>query len=214
MVNFDDTLTVEHLAIPELAPILALSSAPHKHLCPRQILGARMGLAGARALAMDLPRSDKKLLVIVETDGCFVSGVQAATGCAVNRRTLRVEDIGKVAATFVNVKTEEAVRVAPQHDVREKAWTYAPKSEKKRYFAMLYGYQLMPDEELLRLEPVRLTHSVKSIISRAGVRINCSFCNEEIINEREVRRGDTVICQTCAGASYYLSLAKVTGSLR
>ena len=36
----------------DLQEILDLSSSWHKHLCPRQVLGARMGLAGAAALGL------------------------------------------------------------------------------------------------------------------------------------------------------------------
>lgn len=206
MLKFDAQLDLDQLAIPDLKAIFTESSKAHKHLCPRQILGARIGLAGAKALAMDVPRDDKKMLVIVETDGCFVSGVQAATGCAVTRRTLRVEDIGKIAATLINIETEDAVRVAPQTDVRQKAWDYAPKEASKRYYAMLHGYQLMPDNELLRLETVKLERAVGSIISKAGVRVNCETCLEEIINEREVLRNGKVLCKSCAGEAYYRAI--------
>ena len=58
MVKFSDTVTLEQLAIPDLKEILAVSSQPHKHLCPRQILGARIALAGANALGMHVPRRD------------------------------------------------------------------------------------------------------------------------------------------------------------
>ena len=200
-------IKLEHLALPPFRDLLLVSSAPHGHLCPRQILGLRMGLAGAKALQLAVPQHDKNLLAIVETDGCFISGVQTATGCAVNRRTMRIEDLGKIAVTFVNVKTEEAIRVAPQPDVRQKAWNYAPKEEKKRYHAMLYGYQLMPEEELLRLEPVKLSRPVGSIISKAGVRVDCANCGEEIINEREVIKDDLILCQSCAGETYYQKLS-------
>lgn len=186
----------------DLQAILELSASWHKHLCPRQVLGARIGLAGAAALGLALPRRDKRLLAIVETDGCFTSGVEAATGCAMRHRTLRVADYGKVAATFVDVKTETAVRLAPQSDVREKAYRYAPDAE-KRYFAQLSGYQRMPDEELLTLQAVRLTTPVSQIVSRAGVRVNCAACGEEIINEREVVRDERPFCVACAGPAYY-----------
>src|SRR5512147_1692459 len=96
-----------------LDDILKISASRHTHLCPRQVLGARMGLAGARALGLDLPVHYKRLLVILETDGCFADGVEAATGCTVGHRTMRVEDYGKIAATFVDVQTGRAFRLAP-----------------------------------------------------------------------------------------------------
>lgn len=185
-----------------LQTILEISASRHKHLCPRQVLGARMGLAGVAALGLEAPRSDKRLLVFVETDGCFADGVEVATGCTMGHRTLRLADYGKIAATFVDVKTETAVRVAAQLDIREKAIHYAPE-EKKRYFAQLAGYQKMPDTELLTIQPVRLTTPVRQIVSRAGVRVNCAACGEEIINEREMLRDGQPYCVACAGSAYY-----------
>jgi formylmethanofuran dehydrogenase subunit E len=186
----------------DLQAILDLSSSWHKHLCPRQVLGARIGLAGAAALGLEIPRRDKRLLAIVETDGCFTSGLEAATGCSVRHRTLRVADYGKIAATFVDVKTGTAVRVAPQLDIREKALAYAPE-EKKHYFAQLVGYQRMPQQALLTIQLVQLTTPIEEIVSRAGVRVNCAICGEEIMNEREIWRGNEPLCWACSQPAYY-----------
>ena len=181
---------------------LDVASARHRHLCPRQVLGARAAIAGTRLLELEVPRADKRLLVIVETDGCFVDGVEAVTGVSVGRRTLRVEDYGKIAATFVDVKTGRALRVAPQVDVRERARDYAPE-QTRRYFAMLHGYQRMPDAKLLSFEWVALAKPVAAIVSRAGARANCDNCGEEIINEREVVGAGATLCRSCAGGGYY-----------
>ena len=186
-----------------LQKALEVASARHKHLCPRQVLGARCAIAAATMLELEVPRTDKRLLVIVETDGCFVDGVEAVAGVAVGRRTLRVEDYGKMAATFVDVKTELALRVAPQADVRERARDYAPE-QTRRYFAMLHGYQRMPDAELLSFEWVQLAKPIAAIVSRAGARAKCDRCGEEIINEREVVGDGRALCRSCAGGGYYL----------
>ena len=192
----------------DLRPLFELSSARHHHLCPRQVIGVRLGLAGAAALGMVVPRQDKKLLVIVETDGCFISGVEAATGCSPNRRTLRIVDYGRIAATFVNVKQETAVRVAPQHDIRDKAWHYASPDEKRRYFAMLTGYQIMPVTDMFTIQTVTLTPPVHQLINRPGVRTNCQQCGEEIINQREQHVNGRTLCYACAETAYY---QEVTG---
>lgn len=186
----------------DLQAILRLSSTRHKHLCPRQVLGARIGLAGAAALGLALPRTDKRLLVILETDGCFADGVEVATGCTVGHRTLRIEDYGKIAATLIDVKTEQAVRVLPQLDVRERARSHAP-AEPRPYFAQLHGYQRMPDAELLTIQAVTLQTSIAVIVSRPGIRVNCTQCGEEIINEREVLIDNRPYCRACSGQGYY-----------
>ncbi len=184
-----------------ITPLLEKSMQDHDHLCPRQILGVRIGLAGMKALGFNEPPTKKQLLVISETDGCFVDGVIAVTGCTVGHRTLRVEDYGKVAVTFVDTKTGRAVRVAPRLDVRERACAYVPE-ESRHYFAQMKAYQLMPDEEMFTVQEVTLNTSIGQIMSRPGVRVNCDVCGEEIMNEREVRVGDAVLCRSCAGDGY------------
>jgi formylmethanofuran dehydrogenase subunit E len=131
--------------------------------------------------------------------------VAAATGCSVGHRTLRVEDYGKIAATFVEVKTGRAVRAAPALDVRQRAYDWAP-GEPRHYFAQLQAYQIMPDEELLTLTEVQLAVPVEQIVSRPGVRVECTECGEEIINERQVRLGGRLLCRACAGQSYYQAM--------
>ena len=185
-----------------LAPLLEISSRGHSHLCPRQILGVRMGLAGLAALGFMDPPAKKRLLVISESDGCFVDGISAPTRCSVGQRTLRVVDYGKIAAVFIDVQTGYAVRFAPALGVRERAYAYAP-GETRHYSAQMQAYQIMPDDELLSSQPVRLTTPIEIILSRRGVRVNCDVCGEEIINEREVQEDGQVLCLACAGNAYY-----------
>jgi formylmethanofuran dehydrogenase subunit E len=182
--------------------ILEKSARDHSHLCPRQILGARMGLAGLSALGFDSASDKKRLLVIVETDGCFADGISAATNCAVGHRTLRVEDYGKAAATFVDTQTNRAVRIAPALDVRERAYQYAPE-ESRHYFAQMKAYQIMPDDVMFTVTEVQLAAALEAILSRPGVRVNCGVCGEEIMNEREVKQHGLTLCRACAGSAYY-----------
>jgi formylmethanofuran dehydrogenase subunit E len=186
----------------DLQTLLEISASRHTHLCPRQVIGIRLGLAGAMALDIEVPQKKKRLLAILESDGCFADGVEVATGCTVGHRTLRVEDYGKIAATFIDTKLGRAVRVAPHLDIRQKAYDYAP-HQKKRFFAQLDGYQVMPIEELVTVVEVRLIIPVAEIVSRAGVRVNCAICGEEIINEREVCQDNQILCKGCCGTAYY-----------
>jgi formylmethanofuran dehydrogenase subunit E len=120
----------------------------------------------------------------------------------VGRRTLRVEDYGKVAATFVDTANGRAWRIAPNPGARQTAHDYAPEA-KNRWQAMLLGYQRMPVADLLAAAPVELVTPVASLISRAGYRVNCDRCGEEIINERETQIGDQTLCRACASGAYY-----------
>jgi formylmethanofuran dehydrogenase subunit E len=190
----------------DLQTLLAASASRHSHLCPRQVLGVRAGLAGLTALRLLPPIKDKRLLVISETDGCFTDGIEVSTGVAVGHRTLRIEDYGKIAATFVDIPGGEAVRISPRLDIRQRAWDYTP-SEKKYYDAQLHAYQVMPDYELFNIIEVELALPLEKIISRAGIRTECDYCGEEIINERELHRNGFTLCRACAGPAYYINLS-------
>ncbi len=191
----------------KLTSLLAQSSEMHRHLCPRQVLGVRMGLFAGEMLGLELPQppKSKRLFTIVETDGCCVDGVSAATNCWIGRRTMRVEDLGKVAATFVDTRTNQLIRIAPRHDVRQTAPIYAPEARNK-WESMLLGYQRMPMSSLFEAMFVQLNMPVSDLISRPGVKAICDQCGEEIINQREVESAGVVLCRSCAGYGYYHSV--------
>lgn len=187
---------------PTLDNLLAASAVHHHKICPRQVLGVRIGLLAGLLLELHLPQPDKRLLAISETDGCFVDGVSAATGCYVGRRTLRIEDYGKTAVTFVDTRNEQAIRIVPNTNIRALAWEHAP-SARNKWEAQLIGYQHIPDELLLHWQSVEVTVPIKQIIGQAGKRTTCEICGEEIINQREVMREGTLLCRSCAGESYF-----------
>jgi formylmethanofuran dehydrogenase subunit E len=185
-----------------LTILLKKSASEHSHLCPRQVLGVRMGLAGLSTLGLKAPLTTRTGLVFIETDGCFADGIRVASGATVGHRTLRVLDLGKIAAIFTNIKSGTSIRLAPRLDVRNRGLEYAP-DEKRRYFAQLQGYQVMPDEELFSFQPVELLIPSARVMSHPNARARCSKCGEEIINEREVLVDEKVMCQTCAYGGYY-----------
>lgn len=194
---------------PLIARLLEESARRHQHLCPRQVLGVRLGLRGLRELDLvdvhGRPRfnnDDKRLLTVVETDGCGADGIAVATDCAIGRRTLRVMDYGKVAATLVDTQGGRAVRVHPASDSRELALDFAPEA-KSRWHAYLKAYRIIPDEDLIVVREVSLTQSVEEILSKPDARAICEACGEEIINEREVVRDTRTLCRHCAGEGYY-----------
>jgi formylmethanofuran dehydrogenase subunit E len=195
-----------------LANYLEESAARHHHLCPRQVLGIRMGLYGLLLMGLTDAQYEprytnerKHLLTIVETDGCGADGVAVATGCYVGRRTLRVVDFGKMAATLVHTQNDKAVRIFPRLEARRLARAYAPDA-RSRWHAYLRAYQIIPDELLLSAKEVALTQSIAEILSRPSARVNCESCGEEILNEREVRENGRLLCRSCAGATYYCEL--------
>lgn len=187
-----------------LQQLLDQCAALHHHLCPRQVLGVRMGMLAGKVLSLDLPQGDKRLLTIMETDGCGADGVAVATNCWVGRRTMRIEDYGKMAATFVDTVTARAVRITPLLEARHLSLDYAPEA-KNSWEAQMIGYQQIADEMLLSVQKVSLKTPLEKIISAAGKRVHCESCREEIMNEREVLCAGKFLCKACAGEAYYVA---------
>ena len=193
-----------------LQPLLAETADRHFHLCPRQVLGVRMGLYGLRLLGLVdevyQPRfvnEGKRLFVFVETDGCGADGIAVATDCALGRRTLRLVDYGKMAATLVDVETNRTIRLSPHPDARDLAQRCAPEAE-SRWHAYREAYQLLPDEAMMVAQAVQLRQPIQAIISRPEARAICGLCGEEIMNERGVMgENGRIFCQSCVGDSYY-----------
>ena len=127
-----------------------------------------MALCEGEVLRLALSRVDKRLLVVAETDGCTVDGIIAATGCHVGRRTLRILDFGRVAATFVDTRTEETIRIIPRREIRALSADYAPAASNK-WEAMLSAYQVMSITEMINVQSVCLNMPLSKIVARPGI---------------------------------------------
>jgi formylmethanofuran dehydrogenase subunit E len=193
-----------------LLSLLEASQLRHSHLCPRQVLGVRIALAGLKLLEIEpmIQRRKKTLIVISETDGCFVDGLEVTAQVSVGHRSLKIEDYGKVAATFVDVPSGRAVRLHPTIGVRELAISYCPEEE-RLYFAQLKAYQTMPDDQLLRVEWITLNQNIQQIMGSPRQRAYCIRCGEEVLNGREISDSGLPTCRACAGQAYYRSADEV-----
>lgn len=183
--------------------LLREAVAFHGHLCPGQILGVRMAMAGSRALGIENPKAmGKGLVVFVEIDRCATDAIQAVTGCSLGKRTLKHLDYGKMAATFVRVVSGDAVRVVAREDARERAGAYAPGATDPRE-AQIVAYQAMPEAELLSVTPVVIQ---RGWLDRRRVRVSCQLCGEGVNYGREVVSGGLTLCQPCLAGGYYTPL--------
>ena len=192
----------------DLKSLLDQSAALHSHLCPRQVLGVRMGMYAAQLFNLALPQTDKRLFTFVETDGCFVDGLSVSTGCTLGHRTLRLMDFGKIAATIVDTQTNCAVRIWPSAQSRQRAVDCVPDAS-SRWHAQLEAYQIMPFSELFNVQDVCVTLSLSELISRPGLRAVCARCGEEISNEREVVIDGETLCRPCAEGTYYHAMTPI-----
>lgn len=196
------TETGTAIADPKLKASLAQAAALHKHLCPRQVLGVRMGHLAAGLFPVAMPQQGKRLLVFVETDGCFADGVSVTTGCSMGHRTMRLADYGKVAATFIDTREERAFRLAPLPGLRLRAAIAVPTAA-TRWQAQLQAYQILPPKDMFKVQRVKLNLDLQALIGKPGRRVTCCACGEDILNLRETLRDGRILCRSCAGESYW-----------
>ncbi len=185
----------------ELERALREAQAFHGHLCPGQVLGVRLALLGCRAVGVANPQASKKLICWVEIDRCGADAVQTVTGCKPGKRTLKIIDYGKLAATFLDTESGRAVRVVARADSRERAATLYP--ELPHRDAQMAAYRAMSDEELFTVQSVSVTLGEFDRPGKPVMRVRCSICDEEVNDNRHIDGDDGPVCRACAGGAYY-----------
>jgi formylmethanofuran dehydrogenase subunit E len=180
------------------------AAVAHGHLCAGQVLGVRMAMLGLKKLGLEDPQGKdrKRIVTYVEIDRCATDAVMVVTGCRLGKRALKFRDWGKMAATFVDVETGKAVRVAAKESSKSLAKSMHPEIEKKDQQQML-AYQELSDDAMFHTEWVRVQLGPEEFPGYKGERIVCDQCGEGINFQREVRQNGRVLCRACAGERYY-----------
>ncbi len=183
---------------------LADAAAAHGHLCAGQVLGVRMAMLGLAKLGLDDPRGKdrKRLVTFVEIDRCATDAVAVVTGCRLGKRALKFRDWGKVAATFVDVESGRAVRIAARESSKQLAQSMHPEVH-NRNEQQMQAYHEMADADLFDLQWVKVELPPEEFPGYKGERVVCAQCGEGINFRREVRKDGRVLCRSCAGESYY-----------
>ena len=165
----------------------------HGHVCGGIAIGTRMAMAALDRLGIADPRGAdrKQLLVYVECDRCATDAIMIVTGCTPGKRSMKVLDHGKMAATFVHLGTGRAVRLAPaSHEQQE------------------VDHATVPAEALFTVTEVEVPTAPEDLPGKPTRRAVCGRCGEKVMDGREVVREGATLCRPCAqGGSYYRPLA-------
>jgi formylmethanofuran dehydrogenase subunit E len=176
----------------------------HGHLCAGQVLGVRMAMLGLEKLGVEDPRGKdrKRLVTFVEIDRCATDAIAIVTGCRLGKRALKFRDWGKMAATFVDVSTGKAIRIAAKESSKALARSMHPEIESKNQQQML-AYREMPEDDLFTMQWVKVELPAEEFPGYKGERVVCAKCREGINFRREVQREGQPLCRACAGDRYY-----------
>ena len=171
------------------------AAAYHGHLCSGQCIGVKMARLGLKMVDVDPDLNPKSIYVFVECDRCPADAIGIVTGTRIGKRTLHALDFGKVAATFINLDTNKAVRIQ-RHTRRH------PKDGED----MITFYEKLPDEDIFKVENVQVDLKPCDLPGKPVEVQYCECCGEDITDRRHVIRDGKILCKACAGQSYYTIL--------
>src|SRR6202140_5184645 len=165
-------LTTEMKSLDEY---LQEAEQAHGHLCAGQVLGVRLAMLGLEKLGIEDPRGKdrKRLVTFVEIDRCATDAIAVVTGCRLGKRALKFRDWGKMAATFVDVSTGKAIRIAAKESSKALARAMHPEIESKNQQQML-AYREMREADLFTTQWVKVELPAEEFPGYKGERIVCS----------------------------------------
>jgi len=180
------------------ADLLEEAGKFHGDICAGIEIGTRMTICGLNRIGITDPRGDdrKNLIVFVEIDRCSTDAIMAITGCRPGKRSMKVLDYGKMAATFINLETGRAVRVAAKISRND--------SDEKPDFGTV------PEFELFSIEDVTVALKPEDMPGKPLRRVKCEKCGETVMDGREHDLEGAILCGPClSGKRYYKNEASV-----
>jgi formylmethanofuran dehydrogenase subunit E len=173
-----------------LSEYLELAAVAHGHLCAGQVLGVRLAMLGLQELGIDDPIAERKRIVVA-----------LVSNCRLGKRALKFRDWGKVAATFVDLHTGRAVRVAAKESSKQVAREMFPEMGKDA--GQQKAYAALADNVLFDKQWVKVEVQPEDLPGFKGPRVVCAECGEGINFKREVVAEGRTVCRSCAGECYY-----------
>lgn len=169
----------------------------HGGICNGIKTGTRMTMSGLERIGIVDPKGAdrKKLMVFVEIDRCCTDAIMALTGCRPGKRTMKIREYGKMAATFINLETEKAVRVS----VKAEKGTDAGKTDPP-------DMATAPEKMLFDIVDVKVFMAFEEMPGKSMRRTICDCCGEYVLDGRELEREDGNFCRPCTEKENYYSV--------
>lgn len=176
--------------ISDYVTLLDECVAFHGHLCMGQVLGVRVAAKGLELVA---PGSPRDLIVVVEVDRCLADAVLTVTGTRIGRRSLKLYNYGRMAASFLDCSTGKAYRVRAAYEGPQ------PGDDEGAMKAVL----LLPDREVVAWEEVDIVLPENEMPGKPRRTVRCGICGEKIFDGRDRPGPAGPTCPACLGGTYY-----------
>jgi len=174
----------------------------HGSLCAGARMGVRMSILGLNAIGISDPKGKdrKSIMVFVEMDRCAADAILSVTGCRPGKRTMKIMDYGKMAATFINLETGKAVRIAERNNDGDELFTREMIQNNPR----TVDYLNRTDDELFSISEVKVEISPEDMPGSPLRSVPCAVCGERVLDMKDRIVDGKYLCRPCAeGKSYY-----------
>ena len=127
-----------------------------------------------------------------EIDRCATDAIMALTGCRPGKRTMKIRDYGKMAATFIHLESGKAVRVAKRDSRNESGSDPLP------------DFANVRDEDLFSVTEVEVPLQPEDMPGKPVRHCRCAQCGETVLDGREIETSGRILCRPCHDkADYY-----------
>jgi formylmethanofuran dehydrogenase subunit E len=180
----------------------------HGHTCVGVTIGYLAAKLALKQLGQD--RSiDEELIAIVENDACCCDAIQLLLGCTFGKGNFFFKDHGKMAFTFGNRNTGEAVRLVLKPGIfnappEEEELANKIKSGKclpqeiKEYESMYEGRgkKLFSEgpEAFFDIQKLNLEFPTKAAREESS---QCSSCGEMVMRTKLAEQSGELVCKGC-----------------
>ncbi|GAB4285128.1 MAG: FmdE family protein [Candidatus Rifleibacteriota bacterium] len=167
----------------------------HGHICPGMYNGVKMALGAKQILEIDYP--DRDLIVVTEIDRCLTDALMIITGCRFGRKTLKLKDLGKFAATFKIGK--QCLRIAQKDGIVKKVMSKLESTgiDYHDYKAAAESFLEIPFYEHFSVTENSISFDENELPGKPKIKINCSKCGETVMDAKHVVIGDEPFCKSC-----------------
>jgi len=165
----------------------------HGHVCVGQILGVRMSRLALQILGIEEPKKYRDLIVYVEADRCLSDAIMVVTKCTIGRKRFKLVDYGIMAATFVDLAKNKAIRIGP------KITSQQPKEGKDK----IEFWKNIPIEDVFSIQNVKVDLLPGDLPGDAVKTVICEKCGEKVHDGKQVIENGSVLCRHCVHGAYY-----------
>ncbi len=196
-----------HRAPPaeQVDPLVEAAARAHGHLCPGQVVGVRISICGLGLLGYSCPLGwpeIKNLVGFVEVERCLADAVATASGLRFGRGSLKLVNLGLLAATFLDLPSGRAVRLVSREQARGLAARYAPGIDDPHQ-AQTAAYRVMPDHEMFEAAWVEVDLPPEELPGARPPKVTCAGCGAVVRSGQAVAGAQGALCPVCAGRAYF-----------